>query len=309
MLAEARGRARLDSAAVASRKKTRGERPARPLLGAHVSVAGGLERAFARGDELGCEAIQIFVANPNQWRGRTFDDGEVERFRAARAASGVGPVAAHASYLINLAATDRRVLARSQKALAEELRRCARLGVDSLVLHPGSHLDSSEEAGIARAAAALDRVLAATPDGPRLLLENTAGQGSALGWRLEQLAAIRGRLDHARRRRVGFCLDTCHAFAAGYPLHEEGGYEEFLAEAEERLGLARVRLVHLNDSARPFGSRRDRHASIGEGEIGTALFARLVHEPRLAGVGMVIETEAGPDRAGHRRDLETLRAL
>lgn len=307
MLAEGWGRARLDSAAVARKRKTRGERSARPLVGAHVSVAGGLERAFARAGELGCEAIQIFVTNPNQWRGRALDEAEVERFRAARAASGIGPVAAHASYLINLASTDRRVLTRSKKALAEELLRCARLGVDSLVLHPGSHLDGSEEEGIERAAAALDEVLAEAPEGPQLLLENTAGQGSALGWRLEQLAAIRGRLDHARR--VGFCLDTCHAFAAGYPLHEEDGYEEFLAAVADRLGLSRVRLVHLNDSARPFGSRRDRHASIGAGEIGTALFARLVHEPRLAGVGMVIETETGPDREGHRRDLELLRSL
>lgn len=292
---------------MAKPRKTGARRPRRPLLGAHVSVAGGLEHAFARAEELGCEAIQIFVANPNQWRGRALDEGEVERFRAARAASLVGAVAAHASYLINLGATDRTVLARSEKALAEELRRCARLGVDALVLHPGSHRGTSEEAGIERAAAALDRVLAEAPEGPRLLLENTAGQGSALGWRLEQLAAIRGRLEHAGR--VGFCLDTCHAFAAGYPVHETRGYEEFLAAAAGQLGLERVGLIHLNDSGRPFGSRRDRHAHIGEGAIGTRLFARLVRERRLAGVGMVIETESGRDRAGHRRDLEVLRAL
>jgi len=310
----------LDSAAVAktrtgTKRKDepgRGKRSARPLLGAHVSVAGGLERAFERAAELGCEAIQIFVSNPNQWRGREIGEEEAERFRAARAASRVGPVAAHASYLINLAAADRAVLARSKKALAAELSRCASLGVDALVLHPGSHRGTSEEHGIERVAAALDSLLAAAPEGPRLLLENTAGQGSSLGWRLEQLAAIRARLEGTGSEgagRVGFCLDTCHAFAAGYPVHEEDGYEEFLAEAGERLGLERVRLLHLNDSARPFGSRRDRHAHVGDGEIGTGLFARLVHEPRLAGVGMVIETETGPGREGHRRDLETLRSL
>ena len=293
-------------------KTGRGRRSARPLLGAHVSVAGGLERAFERAGDLGCEAIQVFVSNPNQWRGREIGEEEAERFRAARAASRVGPVAAHASYLINLAATDRMVLVRSKKALAAELARCARLGVDSLVLHPGSHRGTSEEHGIDRVAAALGKVLAGAPEGPRLLLENTAGQGSSLGWRLEQLAAIRARLDGAGSEgasRVGFCLDTCHAFAAGYPVHEEDGYREFLAEADELLGLDRVRLIHLNDSARPFGSRRDRHAHIGDGEIGTRLFARLVHERRLAGVGMVIETETGPGREGHRRDLETLRSL
>ncbi len=282
-----------------------------PLLGAHVSTAGGLEKAFERGADLGCEAIQIFVSNPNQWRHRALTDDEVERFRAARAASPIGPVAAHASYLINLGATDGGILAMSERALAGELERCARLGVDALVLHPGSHLGTSEEEGIERAAAALGRVLAGAPEGPHLLLENTAGQGSALGFRLEQLEAIRGRLASSGpggAGRVGFCLDTCHAFAAGYPLHEEAGYEAFVAEADRRLGLERVRLLHLNDSAKPFGSRRDRHAHIGEGGIGTGCFARLVADRRFAGVGMVIETETGPDLEGHRKDLATLRS-
>lgn len=281
--------------------------PGRPLLGAHCSVAGGLEQAFERGEELGCEAIQIFVSNPNQWRGRSLDDDRVERFRSARERSPIGPVAAHAAYLINLGATDRTVLGRSRKALAEELGRCARLGVDGLVLHPGSHMETSEEEGIERVAAALDRVLADAPEGPLLLLENTAGQGSNLGWKLEQLAAIRDRVEH--RDRIGYCLDTCHAFAAGYPLHEEAGYDEFWAQVDDRLGLDRVRLVHLNDSARPLGSRRDRHAHVGAGEIGTSAFARLVQDVRLAGVGMVLETETGKDREGHRRDLELLRSL
>jgi deoxyribonuclease-4 len=286
--------------------------PRRPLLGAHVSVAGGLEKAFERATELGCEAIQIFVSNPNQWRPRALTGDEVERFRAARVASSIGPVVAHASYLINLGATDDGILAMSEQALGGELERCARLGVDALVLHPGSHRGTSEEEGIERAAGALDRVLAGAPEGPLLLLENTAGQGSALGFRLEQLAAIRSRLDSSGpggAARVGFCLDTCHAFAAGYPIHEAAGYEAFVEEADRRLGLERVHLFHLNDSVKPFGSRRDRHAHIGEGEIGAGCFARLVADRRFVGVGMVIETETGPDREGHRRDLATLRSL
>jgi len=285
-----------------------------PPLGAHVSVAGGLANAFPRGEELGCWAIQIFVKNANQWQAKPLADEEVEAFRAARAASAIGPVLAHASYLINLAATDRAVAARSRAALADELSRCQALGVDGLVLHPGAHTGAGEARGVARFAAQLDRVLAAVPprgdrgeNATRVLLENTAGQGTALGHRLEQLAAIRDRL--ASPERVAVCLDTCHAFAAGYPLHEQAGYEEFLAEFDDLLGLDLLAGIHLNDSLRPFASRRDRHAHLGEGAIGTTLFARLLHDRRLARVPMVLETEPGPDREGHRRDLELLRSL
>jgi deoxyribonuclease-4 len=183
--------------------------------------------------------------------------------------------------------------------------------VDGLVLHPGSHLGAGEENGIERVAAEIDRALALVPEerpgGVRVLLENTAGQGSNLGWRLDHLAAIRSRL--AAPERVAVCLDTCHAFAAGYPVHEAAGYEEFVAEADAVLGLGLVAAIHLNDSVKPFGSRRDRHAHIGEGEIGTDLFARLLHDRRFARVPMVLETEPGPDSEGHRRDLELLRSL
>jgi deoxyribonuclease IV len=278
-----------------------------PPLGAHVSVAGGLATAFGRAAELGCDAAQIFVKNANQWRGRALADPECDEFRAARAGSAVGPLVAHASYLINLAATDATVGERSVAALADELSRCSRLGVDALVLHPGAHLGAGEEAGIERAAAALDAVLAAAPGATRVLLENTAGQGSCLGHRLEHLAAIRARV--ADPERVGVCVDTCHAFAAGYAIHERAGWEEFLAEFAARLGWGVLGCIHVNDSVKPFASRRDRHAHIGEGEIGLDAFARLLHEPRLAAVPMILETEPGDDMAGHRRDLEVLRGL
>ena len=280
----------------------------RPPLGAHVSVAGGLPLAIGRGEALGCEAIQIFVKNANQWRAKPLAAEVAAAFREARAASAVGPVVAHASYLINLATGDRALSRRSQAALADELERCQAAGVDGLVLHPGAHVGAGEERGIARFAAALDRVLAAVPDdGTRVLLENTAGQGSSLGHRLEQLAAIRARV--AAPRRVAFCLDTCHAFAAGYPLHEKAGYEEFIGELDTVLGVELLACVHLNDSLKPFASRRDRHAHIGEGEIGTGLFARMLHDRRLAKVPMVIETEPGEGDEGHRRDLALLRSL
>ncbi len=270
-------------------------------------MAGGVSNALDRGAALGCDAIQIFVKNANRWQAPPLADEEADRFRAGRTARGLGPAVAHASYLINLGATDERVLERSERALGEELERCERLGLDALVLHPGAHLGTGVEAGVERVAAALDRVLAARPGRTRLLLENTAGQGTVLGHRLEELAAIRGRL--AAADRVGVCLDTCHAFAAGYAVHEAAGYEDFVAEVAEGVGLERVGCFHLNDSLRPFASRRDRHEHIGDGHIGLDLFARLLADPRFAAVPMVVETESGDDGAGHRRDLETLRGL
>jgi deoxyribonuclease-4 len=282
--------------------------PRLPPLGAHVSVAGGVASAFGRAATLGCDAIQIFVKNGNQWRARDLEDGECGSFRDAHAASAVGPLLAHASYLINLAATDPVILERSREALADELRRCSRLGVHGLVLHPGAHLGAGEDAGIERAAVSLDAVLDAVPDATtRVLLENTAGQGSCLGWRLEHLAGIRAAV--GRPERIGFCLDTCHTFAAGYPIHEEAGFRGFLAEVEERLGLEHVGAFHVNDSVREFGSRRDRHAHLGEGMIPLDTFLWLLTDERLAAIPMVIETEPGDDMEGHRKDLEVLRGL
>ncbi len=285
--------------------------PKLPPLGVHVSVAGGMTTAIERATVLGCTAAQVFVKNASQWRGKELGEEEVASFRAARAGSRVGSLMAHASYLINLCTLDPELLARSREALVDELTRCARLGVDGLVLHPGAHLGAGEQAGIDCVAASLDAVLAAVPEVPdaptRILLENTAGQGSCLGYRLEHLAAIRARV--ASPWRVGVCIDTCHAFAAGYAIHEPAGYEDFLNEIEERLGLAALGGFHLNDSLRPFNSRRDRHAHIGEGEIGRGAFARLLHDPRLKTVPMVVETEPGDEMEGHRRDLEVLRGL
>lgn len=280
--------------------------PTIPPLGAHISVAGGLSTAFGRAADLGCDAMQIFVKNASQWRGKEMLDGDIAAFREAHAGSAVGLLVAHGSYLINLAATDPVILEKSLDALTDELVRCSRLGVAGLVLHPGAHLGAGDEAGIEKVAASLDAVLGDLPDvSTRVLLENTAGQGSCLGWRLEQLAAIREQVSEPRR--IGFCLDTCHAFAAGYTLHED--LAGFLDEVEEQLGLDAVGCFHLNDSVRPFGSRRDRHAHIGEGEIGLAMFERMLTEPRLQSIPMVVETEPGDDMAGHRRDLNTLRGL
>jgi deoxyribonuclease-4 len=277
-------------------------------LGAHVSTAGGLAKAFDRGRDLTATALQIFVKNASQWRGKPLGEEETRGFRAARAAGEAQPVVAHAAYLINLAAPDPAILARSREALADELGRCAALGVDALVVHPGAHLGQGIEAGLDAIAASLDAVFATLPEkGPALLLELTAGQGTVLGHTLEQLAAIRERTE--RRGRVAFCLDTCHAFAAGYEVGSAGAVEDFLAAADRALGLALVGCVHLNDSVGERGSHKDRHANIGEGRIGVEGFRRLLTEPRLVATPMILETPMGDDEQGHVRDLARLRAL
>jgi deoxyribonuclease-4 len=277
------------------------------FLGAHVSVAGGLPRAFERGGELGCTAMQVFVKNPSQWRGRELLEEEVTLFHQARAGwAGAVPVA-HSAYLINLAAPDAEILARSRAGLGDELDRCARLGVSGLVVHPGAHLGAGEEEGIRRIAASLDAVLGErAAGGPRVLLETTAGQGSTLGWRLEQIEAVIAASRHADALAV--CLDTCHLHAAGYPVDSEEGIDALLAEATARFGRERIACVHLNDSRHPRGSRRDRHANIGEGTIGRAAFAHLVRRPDLLDVPLVVET---PDEGnqGHARDIALLRRL
>jgi deoxyribonuclease-4 len=272
-------------------------------------VAGGLATAFARGAELGCTALQVFVKSPSRWQGRELDEAEVAAFHAARAGQpSPPPVLAHAAYLINLASPPGAVLERSRAALGDELERCRRLGIAGLVVHPGSAAGVNEEEGLRRVATALDVVLAATPPGAtRVLLETTAGQGACLGWRLEQLERV---LELAAcRDELAVCLDTCHLFAAGYPLHAPGGVESLLAEAVRRFGRERIAAVHLNDSRHPLGSRRDRHANIGEGSIGKPAFAALLAAPELRGVPLVLETPGGDDEQGHRRDLATLRAL
>ncbi|HEX9801354.1 MAG TPA: deoxyribonuclease IV [Thermoanaerobaculia bacterium] len=277
-------------------------------LGAHVSTAGGVARAIARGRGLGCEALQIFVKSPSQWRAPALAATEIARFAEERAAAGALPVVAHAAYLINLAAPDPAVLEKSRRALADELARAAALGLDGVVVHPGAHLGAGEAAGLDAVARSLDAVLADLPTaGPRLLLELTAGQGTVLGRTLGELRGIYDRA--AAKPRLGFCLDTCHAFAGGHAIGSAAGMARFLDEADAALGLDRVACWHVNDSVGALGSRRDRHANIGEGEIGLDGFARLVADARLTAAPMILETPFGDDEQGHARDLAVLRRL
>ena len=277
-----------------------------PLLGAHVSVSGGVANAFANAAALGCDALQIFVKNANRWQAKPLEEAQIRRFREAHAAQGYPPVVAHASYLINLAATNSETLQRSRAALVDELRRCHALGIEGLVLHPGAHVGRGVAAGLAAVVASLNEVLQAHPNvETKVLLENTAGQGTVLGSRFEQLAWLRAHVDAPER--LGVCLDTCHAFAAGYDLRDT--YEEVMTDFGEQLAWDALGCVHLNDSQHDLGSHKDRHANLGAGFIGMETFVTLAGDARFKGVPLILEIPLGDDGLGHKRDLDKLRDL
>ena len=284
-------------------------RPRRLLFGAHMSIAGGMDLAVERAALVGCEALQVFTKNNNQWRAAPFRDGEVEAFRRRLAETGIGPVVAHDGYLINLAARRRPLWKKSLAAFIVELERCATLGIPSLVTHPGAHGGAGEAEGMQRVAEGVEAALAAVP-GPMVLLEATAGQGTSLGWRFEQLAAIRAAVAAPLRRRVGVCLDTCHLFAAGYDFRTPAAYRALRGELDATLGLDLVRAIHMNDSKKGLGSRVDRHEHIGRGQIGAAGFRHFVRDRAWRGVPMLLETPKEPDfRRTDRRNLAVLRRL
>ncbi len=275
------------------------------LIGAHVSVAGGLDQALRRGEALSCEAIQIFTKNQLQWKTAPLPLHVCERFYRACRESSVEAVVAHASYLINIAAPD-VIWDRSVDALREELERCEQLGIDGLVLHPGSHRGEGPTRGIGRAAEALRRALSATEgQRTRVLLETMSGQGDGLGRTLDELAQILDRCDGDRR--IGLCLDTCHLFAAGYELRTAAAYERFVDAVEEKVGIDRIGCWHLNDSKEPRGSGKDRHGSLGEGELGLTPFSCIVNDSSWERIPCLLETPKEDD--GDRRNLSLLRKM
>jgi deoxyribonuclease-4 len=259
------------------------------LLGAHEGIAGGVSKAFARAEADGADCLQIFTRNARGWAAKPLDDGEVAAFRGEARRTGK-PVAAHSSYLINCASMDRAIRKKSWDALADELGRCERLGIPALIFHPGSHED--ESVGIRLVGEAMTRALERVPGKARLLLETTAGQGASLGWRFEQLAAMRDAVPGKARRRVGVCVDTCHVFSAGYDIATDEGYARTIEALDDVIGLSNVRAFHLNDSKRPLGCRVDRHEHIGEGTLGLRPFRLLVNDPRFAALPGFVETEA-----------------
>ncbi|MCC7417338.1 MAG: deoxyribonuclease IV [Acidobacteria bacterium] len=287
-----------------------------PRLGAHMSVAGGLPRAVERAVVHRCEALQIFAKNASQWRGRELPPAEIREFRRRVAASGIQPVVSHASYLINLATPVRPLRRQSIEAMADEIGRAEALGLLGVVLHPGCYTIGSPDEALGLIAEALLELLKATRRGrAMILLEHTAGQGTALGSTFEQLASILARTDG--HRRIGVCLDTCHLLASGYDLVSAEGYAATFAGFERLIGLERLKAFHLNDSRTPLGSRVDRHTHIGAGHLGLAPFRRLVNDRRFRDLPMLLET---PKTEGNARgavavdpldekNLDTLRSL
>ncbi|MDE0473377.1 MAG: deoxyribonuclease IV [Gammaproteobacteria bacterium] len=276
-------------------------------LGAHVSVAGGVERAPGRARDITALNLQLFTKQPNRWAEPTLDGRRVRAFRQARAAAGIRCAVAHDSYLINLASPNPDLWRRSLDSFRAELGRGRDLGLDFLVTHPGNATDGDIASGIARNAAALTEALDGCPDGPRVLLELTAGAGTTVGGRFEHLAAIRRGVSAPLDQRVGICVDTCHAFSAGYDL--VGAYEDVWRAFDDALGPGSLELFHLNDSKHPFASRRDQHEMIGEGTLGEAPFRRIMRDARFQGIPKLLETPKGDDVVSNdRRNLALLRS-
>jgi deoxyribonuclease-4 len=275
-------------------------------LGVHVPIAGGLLEAVKRAKRLGCTTMQIFSRSPRGGTPPALSLELAEQFDAARRAAGIEPLAVHGPYIINLASPEAAMWKRSLALYRDEYARASRLKAQHLVTHVGSHRGQGETAGLSRVAQALNRTLAGAASGPAILLENTAGSGQGLGYRFEQLAAIRDAV--AARERVGICLDTAHLFAAGYAIHTAEGLERTVDEFDRALGLEHLKLIHLNDSKVPFDSRVDRHWHIGQGHIGLAAFRRIVTHRRLKDVPFILETPKSGD-AEDRRNLATVRRL
>ncbi len=277
------------------------------FLGAHESVAGGLHLAFDRIEEVGGAALQIFTRNQRQWNPAPLTEEERELFAAAWEKRAGMPVASHASYLVNLASAKPDLVTKSIAAFADELQRCELLRIPLVVMHPGSHGGDGVEAGLTRFIKNLDLALERADNQVMVLLETTAGQGTGLGSRFEELAAI---IEGAKYpEKLGVCVDTCHIFAAGYDIRSPKAYQATMEAFDSRVGIERIKFFHLNDSKKGLESRVDRHEHIGQGEIGLEGFRNLLNDPRFADHPMALETPKGKDLQEDRDNLATLRSL
>jgi deoxyribonuclease-4 len=276
------------------------------LFGCHVSIAGGIDKSIARAEKLQLGAMQIFSKNASRWHSPPLHAETIERFRVARRKSSLSYIAVHDSYLINLASPDILNWQKSRDAFCEELERCAALGINDLVMHPGAHLESGERAGLLKIIAAIKQARDRTGPDVRILLETTAGQGTNIGWRFEHLAEIIDGCDHGN---LAVCFDTCHVFAAGYDLRCTQNVTDTFDEFEKKVGLNKIALFHLNDSKKGCGSRVDRHQLVGQGEIGEQGFHALLKDPRLAEIPKIIETPSGPNNSNDLLTLSLLRKL
>lgn len=272
-----------------------------------MSIAGGYYRAVEAAAQAGCDCVQLFTKNNNQWRAKPVSDEDVRLFKDALDQHSISCPLSHASYLINPASPDPVLRQKSVEALVVELQRAAQLGIFGVVVHPGAFTTSTEDEGIAAIIDSVSSVLKQTAQlDVNLLLENTAGQGTCLGWKLEQLQSI---IDGVRdNSRLGVCIDTCHAFAAGYNIADESEFKSFANQLKRLFGWERIQAIHLNDSKKGLGSRVDRHEHIGEGAIGIGAFQMLLNHPRLRKIPMYLETEKG-DRDGVDLDVMNLQRL
>ncbi len=277
-------------------------------LGAHMSVSGGLDQSLIRGRDVGCEVIQIFSKNSNQWSAKPLTDSEVSHFKKTRDDTGVFPAMVHSSYLINLCSPDAAARQKSTDALWRELERAEALEIPYLVLHPGAHVGAGTEAGVAYAAGCLNDVHRQTAGfRTEILIELTAGQGTCVGHRFEEVEQLLQQVDDAGR--VGVCFDTCHVFAAGYDLRTPEQYETVMTALDAAVGLSKIRAFHLNDCKKDLGCRVDRHEHIGMGKMGITPFQFLLNDARFFGLPMVLETPKGPDCKEDVENLARLRAL
>lgn len=285
-----------------------GRRAGEPLVGAHMSAAGGLAKAVERAVAAGCRTLQVFTKNSNQWAGKTLDQNDATAFRKAAKEAEIAPLVSHSAYLINLASPDGAIRDRSLTALVDEILRCDAAGIPYLVLHPGSHGGDGEKTGLDRIARGLDTAATQTSGvKTTILLETAAGQGASLGHTFAQLAEMRRRA--SSKARLAYCLDTCHVWAAGYDIVTRNGWRAMLEEADRTIGLTRIRVIHANDSKKERGCRVDRHERIGLGAIGEKGFANLMTEMAFEKVPKILETPK--DEAGEydRQGLTVLRRL
>ncbi|SNB46765.1 deoxyribonuclease IV [Geobacter sp. DSM 9736] len=277
-------------------------------LGAHMSIAGGIYNAPERGTAVGCGVIQIFTQNTSRWQGKAVSDADAALFREKWRQSGLLDVASHDIYLINLASPPGELRDKSLSAFMEEMRRCARLGIGKIIMHPGAHQGDGEAAGIRRICEAFDLLIESVPEyAGAILLETTAGQGSSIGHTFEQLQSIIS--GSAYPDRFGVCVDTCHIFAAGYDIGTEDGYHRTFEEFDRIIGLSRLQAFHLNDTKKGLSSRVDRHEHIGKGALGLTPFRLLMNDQRFATVPKFLETPKGDNDEMDVINLKTLRDL
>lgn len=286
-----------------TKKKQRG-----PLLGAHMSIAGGVEKALLAGERAQCDAIQLFTKSSRQWAAEPYSAEEIQLFHHSQKETGIVKVIAHDSYLLNLGSPDEGLRKKSIRAFIDEMESCESLAIPNLIAHPGAHMGAGEKAGIKRVARSLDQIHKACPGYQvQVTLEITAGQGTTLGYRFDQIRSMMDGVKQNERLRV--CFDTEHAFAAGYDIRTKEGYERTFTEFDERIGIDLLAAFHLNDSKKEFHSRVDRHEHIGKGHIGVEAFRLLMNDQRFWGLPMCLETPKGLDLKEDIENLSLLRSL